>query len=66
MKNKLLVIMLSLMAISTANAEDSSASVEEYTKYCEEQAQMAGIEDENEYKQYVRDCLESYVGPVDE
>ena len=65
--------MLSLIAINTANAEDStanveeySANVEEYSKFCEEQAQMAGIEDESDFKQYVKDCLESYIGPVDE
>ena len=29
-------------------------------------AQLAGIEDENELKQYVRECLESYMGPSDE
>ena len=67
MKNTVLVIMLSLTAaISTASAEDSSASIEEYREFCREQAQMAGIEDQDDLKQYIKDCLESYVGPVDE
>ena len=67
MKHTILVILLSLTAaISTVNAEETSASVEDYTAFCTEQAQLAGIEDEDDLKQYVKDCLESYVGPAAE
>lgn len=67
MKNTIFVILLSLTAaLSTVNAEETSADVEEYTAFCTEQAQLAGIEDENDLKQYVKDCLESYVGPAAE
>ena len=67
MKNTILVILLSLTAaISTVNAEETSAGIEDYTVFCTEQAQLAGIEDENDLKQYVKDCLESYVGPAAE
>ena len=67
MKHTILVILLSLTAaISTVNAEESSAGIEDYTEFCTEQAQMAGIEDEDNLKQYVKDCLESYLCPAAE
>jgi len=67
MKNTILVILLSLTAaISTVKAEETSTGIDDYKAFCTEQAQLAGIEDENELKQYVKECLESYVGPTGE
>ena len=65
MKNTILVTLLSLAAaINTVNAEETSESIDDYKTYCTEQAQLAGIEDENALKQYVKECLESYIGPT--
>ena len=66
MKNTSLLAMLALMmTMNIAHAEESTAQVD-YKEFCNEQAQIAGIEDAEELKQYVKDCLESYIGPADE
>ena len=33
--------------------------------YCDEQAQMAGIEDADEKSQYVKECVDSFGAPSD-
>jgi len=57
--------------INSASAEEVSAdeasnSNEYYKKYCTELAEQSGIENDEEFKQYVKDCLESYIGPGSE
>lgn len=67
MKTATLLILLSLTAsASTVHANESATSLEDYNAYCTEQAQLAGIEDVDELKQYVQDCVESYAGPAGE
>ena len=44
----------------SASASDSSPNDEEYRSFCAEQAQMAGIEDPDEKKQYIASCLINY------
>ncbi|MDH5765335.1 MAG: hypothetical protein OEZ38_04895 [Gammaproteobacteria bacterium] len=45
-------------ATEMANADDDIVS------YCNEQAQLAGIEDAAEKAQYVNECIESYEVPA--
>ena len=74
MKNATLLILTALIASmntvnaneNTVNANELSANMDDYKTFCTEQAQLAGIEDENELKQYVEECVESYTGPVGE
>ena len=67
MKTSTLLILASLIAsMSAVNANELSASMDGYKTYCTEQAQLAGIEDENELKQYVQECIVSYTGTTGE
>ena len=49
-----------------AYLEPSSSSDDYYKKYCSEMAEQSGIEDTEELQQFVKDCLESYIGPTGE
>jgi hypothetical protein len=61
MKHPYLLTFLCLAAVSiSANASDSSPNDEEYRSFCAEQAQIAGIEDPDEKKQYITSCLINY------
>lgn len=67
MKNIMRYMLLVLLAtIGAVNAEESAKGGEDYVTYCTEQAQLAGIEGENELKSYIKDCVDSYVGPTGE
>ena len=67
MKTTVLLLLASLAAsIGTVSAEEASNSDDYYKQYCTDQAEQAGIENEEEFKQYVKDCLESYIGPTGE
>ena len=70
MKTTVLLLLATMTAsISTVNAEsaeEASNSDDYYKQYCTDQAEQAGIENEEEFKQYVTDCLESYIGPPSE
>ena len=64
MKLAALLAILSLsaalnMAYATENEEDTNA-------YCNEQAEMAGIEDAGEKAQYMNECIDSFAIPSDD
>jgi hypothetical protein len=64
MKNTVLFILLSLFALpGMVSAEEEIDSAEYYKKYCTDMAEQAGIENEEDFSQFVKDCLESYLGP---
>ena len=65
MKLALLFAVISLSISSFTNAEEVSDN-DDYVLYCEEQAQLAGMEDTNEKKDYIDECLESYIAPADD
>ncbi|MBC8211116.1 MAG: hypothetical protein H8E21_08595 [Gammaproteobacteria bacterium] len=46
--------------LNSAYATDASPNDDEYRSFCAEQAQMAGIEDPDEKKQYIASCLINY------
>ena len=62
MKLAILLALLSLSSIlNTVYANEENASVGDDTAaFCDEQAQLAGIEDADEKRQFVKDCMESY------
>ena len=65
MRTALLLILLSLTAsMSTVYAEEGSP--DDVNAYCTEQAQLAGIEDADELRQYIQDCIDSYTAPAGE
>ena len=67
MKTTVLLLLATMTAsISTARAQEESNGDDYYRQYCTDQAEQAGIENEEEFKQYVKDCLESYIGPSSE
>ena len=67
MKTTVLLLLASLTtSIGMVSAEEASNSDDYYKQYCTDQAEQAGIENEEEFKQYVKDCLESYIGPSSE
>lgn len=62
MKFAILLAFLSLSSIfNTVYATEEDASVSEnVAAFCDEQAQLAGIEDADEKNIYVKECMESY------
>jgi hypothetical protein len=67
MKTVTLLILLSLAAsLNTVYATEESTNADDITAYCTEQAQLAGIEDATELKQYMQDCVDSYTGTTGE
>ena len=67
MKTARLLILLSLTALlSTAYATEASNENDDVSAYCNEQAQLAGIEDQAELNQYVQECVDSYTIPAGE
>ena len=67
MKIARLLILLSLTSsFSTAYATETSTENDDVIVYCNEQAQLAGIEDQAELKQYVQECVDSYTIPAGE
>ena len=41
-------------------AEDPAQNEVEFRSFCTEQAEMAGMEDADDKKQYITDCLTNY------
>ena len=63
MKFSALLAILSLtMAFNTASATEM-AGADDDLSYCNEQVQLAGIEDAEEKNQYVKDCMDSMGTP---
>ena len=64
MKFATLLAILSLTTVSSVAYATEMASADDDTmSYCNDQAQMAGIEDAEEKTQYVRECIESFSVP---
>ena len=62
---KLLVPLALIASLNIAYAEDETADEaanenSDVSIYCEEQAQLAGIEDSNESAQYIQECIDSF------
>lgn len=67
MKTAALLLLVSFAtAISTVSADELPSRNDDYKAYCTEQAELAGIEDVNELKQYIKECIESYTGGAGE
>jgi hypothetical protein len=58
----LLLLVSTLFSLNSVLAEEESGIIDDYNAYCTEQAQLSGIEDPDELKQFVQDCLDSYTG----
>lgn len=67
MKLPLLFTILSIAAFNTVNAAEAEIDLNtaDYVSYCDEQAQLAGIEDAAEKSDYIRECVQSYAIPTD-
>ena len=68
MKLALLFAILSISTFNAVNAADEEVdyNITDYALYCDEQAQLAGIEDAAEKSEYIRECVQSYAIPTDE
>ena len=61
MKIAELLAILSLSAVlNVAYATEMESADNDNVAYCNEQAEMAGIDDAQEKKQYVEECVESF------
>ena len=69
MKIATLVVSLALLVtpfyIAHANEELTNQEMD-VNAYCEEQAQLAGIEEAEESAQYVQECIDSFGIPSDD
>ena len=65
MKLVLLFAILSFSAFNTVNATDADINGTDYASYCDEQAQLAGIENPTEINEYIKECIESFDMPVE-
>ena len=65
MKFAILLTFLSLSSIfnTVYAAEENAGGIDDVAAFCDEQTQLAGIEDADEKKQFVKDCMESYGVP---
>jgi len=60
---QLLTVLSLSLTLFTANAADTDSAENDYKTYCEEQAEMSGIEDANEKSEYIKECIESFTVP---
>ncbi|MCW9014520.1 MAG: hypothetical protein OQL06_12115 [Gammaproteobacteria bacterium] len=66
MKLAVYLAALSLTAtLGTAFAVDMVNADDDIPGYCNEQAELSGIEDMDEKTQYIQDCIDSYGPPID-
>lgn len=65
MKLALLFVILTLSSFNTIYATEADNSSNDYAFYCDEQAQLAGIEETTEKNEYIKDCIESFGMPTD-
>jgi len=68
MKRTVLLTLLFVYSIfNTVNATGEETSVtEDFAAFCTEQAELAGVENPDEIKQFIKDCMMSYgVQPAD-
>lgn len=68
MKLPLLFTIISILAFNTVNAAEAEIDLNatDYASYCDEQAQLAGIEDAAEKSECIRECVQSYAIPTDD
>jgi len=62
----LLAVLSSTIMFNTAYAAEATNDSNEIAAYCDEQAQLAGIEDAAEKSQYIKDCIDSFGVPSGE
>lgn len=61
MKSTVLLLTLLLASpIAMAQATETDNNDHEFIAFCNEQADMAGIEEASEKKQYINSCLKNY------
>jgi len=58
----LAAVSLSLI-VYAANATEMESAENDYRAYCEEQANLSGIEDAAEKSAYIKECVESFEAP---
>jgi hypothetical protein len=66
MKLALLFAILSISTLNTVSAAETENDSTENASYCNEQAQLAGIEDAAEKAEYINDCMASFGTPTDD
>jgi len=60
------ILVLSLtMVLNTAYANETDGADKDIQSYCNEQAELAGIEDKVELEEYINECIQSYAAPAD-
>ncbi len=59
MKNIIILATASLFLLTNQSIASDAEYSQETIAYCQEQAQLAGLESEQEQKDYIRDCQES-------
>jgi len=59
----LLAVLSSMITFNAAYAAEATNDSNEIAAYCEEQAQLAGIENAAEKSQYVKECIDSFGVP---
>lgn len=59
MKYMMMLAVASLLMLPNLSVAADSEYSQETTAYCNEQAQLAGFESEQEMNEYIRDCQES-------
>lgn len=66
MKLVLLFAILSISSFHAVNAVAAENDNAENASYCNEQAQLAGIEDPAEKSDYIKECMASFGAPEDD
>lgn len=59
----LTILALTTILNTTYAADEMTSDNDETYTYCNEQAQMSGIEDVDEKNQYIKECIESLGSP---
>jgi len=59
----LLAVLSSMIIFNTAFAAEANNDSNEIAAYCDEQAQLAGIESAAEKSRYIKECIDSFGVP---
>ena len=62
----LLAVLSSTITFHAAYAAETANDSNEIAAYCDEQAQLAGIEDASEKSRYIQECIDSFGTPSGE
>ena len=60
--NQLLAVMITGLLLNNANANEGQSTDDDYATYCNEQADLSGVEDAGEKNIYIKECIESFEG----